>query len=320
MSHARALTTLIRPRMLPLMWMAVFFGFMVAHWEAGEHLRGLSPLLYTLAAWTFGHIGTMWLNAARDQDQGPVAFGQTAKVPPHTATLGLAALGMTILVAIPAGPVITTCALGLSVLSVLYSHPRTAWKGHPIGGPFINILGYGVITPLAGLVAGHGMVSARTVWLFAIMGLSMAGLYFAAQAFQQDEDRSRKDRTLVATHGPATVLRVTRACFGIAGALALVGTVAGWFPRGCLVALPLAWWVDRHLVRWQAQPDGGSPADTRTLLSRLMLLLGVLVLAAVTEHIGDMLRGERPAGRNTALVPAAWFGLEPTGVVLPPES
>ena len=301
--------------MLPLVWLAIFFGYMVALWEAGAHLRGVSTLLYTLLAWTFGHIGTMWLNAARDQDRGPVAFGRTVGVPPHTALCGLAAIGATVICAVPAGPVITTCALGICGLSLLYNHPQAAWKGHPVGGPLVNIIGYGFLTPLAGLVAGHGMVGPRTVALFTIMGLSTASLYFGAQAFQQDEDQSRRDRTLVATHGPVTVLRVARTCLRVAGMLALAGTVFGWFPRACLVAAPLAWWVDRHLVRWQTQPGGGSPADVRTFLFRLLSLLLVLVLAAMTEHIGDMLHGERPAGRNTAVVPPAWFVLEPDGLV-----
>ncbi len=318
LNTVRALTTLVRPGMLPLIWLAVSFGFMVAHWEAGEHLRGLRPLGFALAAWSLGHIGTMWLNAARDQDQGPVAFGRSVSVPPYTAKLGFLALFLTIAIAIPAGPIIAVCAACLALLSVLYSHPRTAWKGHPVGGPFINVFGYGLITPFAGLTAGHGMVSVRTVWIFLLLALSMAGLFFAAQAFQQEEDRGRGDRTLVATHGPGTVLFATRACFGAVALLATIGTIIGWYPRACLWALPLVFWIDRHLLRWRADPTGGSPAHTKTLLRRLIVLLAAIVLAATTEHLADMLRGEQPAGRNTAQVPVPWFVLDPSHFAILP--
>jgi 1,4-dihydroxy-2-naphthoate octaprenyltransferase len=305
----QALTTLVRPRMLPLMWMAVFFGFMVGHWESGVHFRGGPAFALALLAWTTGHAGTMWLNAARDRDDGPVAFGRAVRVPAHTARFGYGALALTLVFAAPAGPVVLGCAALTVVLSILYSHPATAWKGHPIGGPVVNIVGYGILTPLAGLAASNGTVSIRTVAIFVIMALCIGGLYFAAQAFQQEEDQSRGDRTLVATHGPQVVLTATRTCFMAAGTVALTGTLLGWFPRSCLVGLPLVWHVDRHLVHWRAQPGGGSPADAKQLVRRLLLLLFVLVTAAVVEYVWDQLHGAPPAGLNTAVVPQPWFAL-----------
>ena len=301
--------TLARPRMLPLVWLSVFFGYMLGHWEAGVHLRGLVELGWVLLGWTCLHIGTMWLNAARDQDTGPVAFGEATAVPAKAASGAYLALAGTLAAALPAGPVVVGCALGTVALSLLYSHPATAWKGHPLGGPVVNILGYGILTPLAGLAAARGGVGVRTLSVFVMTSLAMAGLYFSAQAFQADEDRSRGDRTLVATHGPKTALSATRATLGLACTLAVAGMLAGWFPLTCLVGLPLVWHVDRHLVAWADKPGGGSPSDAKTLVRRLLALLIVLVVAAVAQHIWDLLQGELPAGLNTRVVPEPWFQL-----------
>lgn len=307
MSTTTALRTLARPRMLPLVWMAVFFGYMLGHWEAGVHFRGGAALASCLVSWTALHVGTMWLNAARDQDDGPVAFGESARVPAPTAHLGYLALLLCLVAALPAGRVIFGCALGTVGLSILYSHPATAWKGHPVGGPLVNVVGYGILTPLAGLAAARGGVGARTLGVFGAMVLAMAGLYFAAQAFQAEEDRARGDRTLVATHGPRAVLRAARLSIGAASVLALLGAVVGWFPLACLVALPLAVRVDRHLVRWRELPGGGTPTQARRLVRLQLELLGVLVTAAVAEHIYDLLHGELPAGLNTRVVPEPWL-------------
>ena len=301
--------TLARPRMLPLLWMAVFFGFMLGHWEAGVHFRGGPAFAVGMLAWTFLHLGTMWLNAARDQDEGPVMFGATAAVPPHATAVGYAALALCVLLALSQGPVIGGCAGAAALLSVLYSHPAIALKAHPLGGPAINMLGYGLLTPVAGLAAARGGVSARTLWVLAVTMLAMGSLTFAAQAFQQEEDRARGDRTLVATHGPRAAVTAARICIGLANALAFGGALLGWFPLACLVSLPLALHVDRYLARWAQVPGGGTPAHATGLLRRLLFLLGLTVTAAIVEHVYDLLQGELPAGLNTTVVPEVWFTL-----------
>jgi len=304
-----ALATLARPRMLPLVWLAVFFGFMLGLWEDGAHLRGVPELGLVLTGWTFLHLGTMWLNAARDRDTGPVAFGRSTTVPATTARMGYLALLVPLGLVPLTGPIIGVCALGTVVLSLIYSHPAIAWKGHPIGGPFVNIAGYGVLTPLAGLTAARGGVGIRTMLVFLLTTLVMAGLYFSAQAFQAEDDRRRGDQTLVATHGPAVVLRTTRVLFQTAFTLAVIGMLIGWFPLSCLVCAPMAWTVDRHLFAWQRKAHGGSPEDARLLVRQLIQLLGIMVLAASVEHLYDMLQGELPAGLNTRVVPKPWFFL-----------
>jgi 1,4-dihydroxy-2-naphthoate octaprenyltransferase len=301
--------TLARPRMLPLLWLAVFFGFMLGHWEAGVHLRGAPAFAIVLVAWTFLHLGTMWLNAARDRDEGPVMFGATAKVPENASMLGYAALLVCALLATAGGPIIVGCAVTAVILSVLYSHPRIALKAHPAGGPAINMVGYGLLTPIAGLAAAHGGVSIRTVFVLIVCALAMGGLSFAAQAFQQEEDQERGDRTLVATHGPATTLAAARGLIGLANVLALTGALLGWFPLACLVVLPLALHIDRYMRSWAKVPGGGTPAHASGLLKRLLFLLGTTVLAAIVQHVYDLFQGELPAGLNTRVVPEVWLTL-----------
>lgn len=301
--------TLARPRMLPLLWMAVFFGFMLGHWEAGVHFRGGIAFAVVILAWTFLHLGTMWLNAARDRDEGPVMFGETAAVPSTAPAMGFAALAACVLIACSQGAIIGGSAAAAVLLSILYSHPRVALKAHPLGGPAINMLGYGLLTPVAGLAAAHGGVSVRTLGVLGVTMLAMGSLSFAAQAFQQEEDKARGDRTLVVTHGPWATITAARIFIGLANGLALLGSLLGWFPLACLVALPLAVHVDRYLARWARVLGGGTPAHASGLIKRLLVLLGVTVVAAITEHIWDLLHGELPAGLNTPVVPQVWFTL-----------
>lgn len=297
---------LARPRMLPLLWLAVFFGYMLAHWEDGAALRGLERFGVVLAAWTLLHLGTMWLNAWRDQDAGPVAFGEAAQVPRGAAAAAGLALVACVGVAATAGPWIGASAAGAVGLSVAYSHPRTAWKGHPVAGPAVNMLGYGVLTPFAGLVAGGGGVGPRTLWVGGVLVLAMGGLSFAAQAFQQDEDRARGDRTLVATHGPQAAVRAARLMLDGAAVLALLGAALGWFPAACLVGLPLMALADRHLARWSRLPDGGGPQHARRLVQVLVLMLFVMVGGAIAAHVRGLVQGQPPAGQNTRVVPEHW--------------
>ncbi len=295
--------------MLPLLWVTLGVGFMLGHWEAGIDLRGLRALGWALLAWTALHFGTMWLNAARDQDEGPVAFGQAVPVPDNAALVGILALVLCGMLALPGGPVLAGCAAAAALLSLAYSHPKIALKAHPVGGPVINMLGYGLLTPLAGMAAGGAGVSPRTVLVLMVMALGMGGLSFAAQAFQADEDRGRGDRTLVATHGPAATLSAARWLLNGAAVLALAGALAGWFPLACLVGVPLFIGIDRYMRQWAAAAGGGTPAHARRLVRRLLVLIGVLVVAAVVEHGWGLFHDQPPAGQNTRVVPEPWFVL-----------
>jgi hypothetical protein len=86
----------------------------------------------------------------------------------------------------------------------------------------------------------------------------------------------------VVLYGSAATLRLTRALLGIA-VLGLLGlSVAGFFPRAVLtVAIPFAW-IDRYLVKWTRQPDGGDSGWAYGFVIRLLVAVvwGTLVVCA----------------------------------------
>lgn len=273
---ARALWQLARPRSLPWMLGIVLFGWGFAHWDQLLYLRRPDALLGLLLAWALGNTGTMWLNAALDHDASAVLFAPATRVPAPTATAAYLAL----VAAFGLGAVTAPAALlglgGCALLAVLYSHPRVAWKGHPLAGPAVNAIGYGLLSPLAGALVATPVITPRMLVTFALWSLWMLGAYFSAQAFQQEEDAARGYRTLVVTHGPALVLHVARWCMNGAILAALALTLVGVYPRLTLLAYPWFLVSDAWMRRWQRQPSGGD-ASWATGLFRRMLLGGLAV-------------------------------------------
>ena len=269
---------LSRPRLA--LWISgiVLFGYGFAHWDLLLVARAPVGLALVLAAWTLGNAGTMWLNAALDREESSAVFAQGGPIPRRIDIAGYAALAGAVALASAVNCVAATCVTGCSVLAIAYSHPRTAWKGQPILGPLVNVVGYGVLSPLAGWSLVEVPVSARAAVTFALWSLWLLGAYWSAQAFQQADDRARGYRTLVVTHGPRTTLRVARWCMNSAIVAAFVLTAAGVYPRLTLLAYPTFLVADRWMVRWQEQPDGGNPAWATGLFVR-MLSGGLLLFA-----------------------------------------
>ncbi len=299
-SHpVRALWHLARPGMLPHVLMLVGVGYGWAHWDRALESRGFAEICWVLAAWAFLHVGTLWLNAAVDRDEGEVLFGRAVTPPPITGFAAYIALGLTPLLASVAGWGPGLAAAGCVALSVLYSHPATLWKGHPIGGPFVNLVGYGLLSPLAGFLVVGVPATPRSVAVWLLLGLVVLGMYFAAQAFQSEEDRDRGYRTLVATHGPGVVLRSARACIQIGVGAGVLLAVIGWLPRACLLCVPGWWVVDRWLVAWSAAPAGGSAAWARGFTKRLLWLGSLGLLGAFIDYGLDSYEGRPVAGLGT---------------------
>lgn len=277
------------PPVLPLL------GYGFAHWDRALMAWRPWTLLPLLAAWACLQAGTLWLNAARDRDEGEVLLGVSVPVPDGTATLGLLGLLLAVALAALADPLAGACALGCAVLSVLYSHPRTAWKGHPVLGPAVNALGYGVLSPLA----GYAVVGTRPTWRAAavllLIVLAVIGWTFISQAFQGDEDRARGDRTLAATHGTLACLRVGRLCLGAASVGLVVLVVAGWLPGPVLVGLVGAWWTDRALAAAGAFRE----RLARRALWRGVATLGLVLAGATGSYVADALGDGPVAGLAT---------------------
>lgn len=285
--------------MVPWLVLLLLVGYGYGHWEIAVDLAWESQFVPVIPAWLLLHVGTMWLNAWRDQDTGEILFGEVAETPAHLDKLAFVALALSASLATALTPIPAACLLGCVVLALLYSHPATAWKGHPVGGPLVNVLGYGVLTPLAAFAVVRAPLTPRVAITFTAMGLAMAGLTFAAQAFQQEEDAARGDRTLVVTHGPVTTLRAARALIATAAAIGVVAAISGLYPRLCLAAVPMLWWVDRHFRAWIERAPGTS-RDARTLLWRMCGAALVLVMAAVITYLHQWLNELPLSGLGTA--------------------
>lgn len=284
MGLARSLWHLARPALWPSVVALVGLGWAFGLWDHGLAPRGLPALGAVLAAWTSLHAGTLWLNAALDRDEGEVLFGRAVPVPDGLERFAWAALALAAtaswLGGVAAGLVGTASAL----LAALYSHPRARWKAHPVGGPVVNGVGYGLLTPLAGWVTVGAAPTARGIAVWLLVGLASLGAYYMAQAFQEREDRARGYRTLVATHGAAVTLRVARACVDLAMLGALTLALVGWLPVVVLLVTPLAVWTDRWFERWSREPHGGGEAWAREAARRLVVtgMAGVLLVVVHT--------------------------------------
>lgn len=300
MSTARALWILSRPRLAPYVVTLTFVGFIWAHWDRALRLRGEQEWLLVALSWLALHAGTLWLNAALDRDEGEVLYGRAVPPPPGVEAYGYAALAASMVVACMAGPLAGLCAALCVVLSVLYSHPRTRWKGHSLGGPLVNGLGYGLLSSLAGWSAAGVSANPRSVIIWLLSSLGVMGCYFAAQAFQHDEDAARGYRTLVVTHGPSATLQAARVCLGIGFVGGMILSVIGWFPRICLAGIPLWWWVDEWLRRWAREPGGGSAAHAQTMARRLLVAVLVCLALVFGEYVRQSLAREPVAGLGTA--------------------
>ena len=310
----RALIILSRPRLLPYVLLLTAAGYGWAHWDRALTLRGGWAWVAVLVAWTLLNAGTLWLNAALDRDEGEVLLGTSVPCPPGIVGYAYVALVLAVGVAFFGTPLSGIACLGCAVLAVLYSHPKAAWKQHPFGGPFVNLVGYGLLTPLAGWASVGVRLDQRTAVAWVLGATGILGAYFAAQAFQGPEDGARGYRTLVVTHGSRFTIQAARVCMvgGFAGGGVLAAI--GWIPRVCLVAFPLALWIDRFFAEWAEQPGGGDERWVRRLASRLLVAGFIAFALTVALYLHQSFNDEPVAGLGTAA------GLPPDRPVLNPAA
>lgn len=290
---------LARPRGLPWVLLLPAFGYGFGLWSWAQPLTDPGRLLGVLGAWLALHVGTMWLNAALDKDEGVVLLGRSAPVPPGMATGGLVAL----LLAVGIGPMIGAvpwlCVSLAAGLSLLYSHPATVWKGHAVLGPLVNVVGYGVLSPIAGWSVANVPAGPRTLVGLVALVFVVAATYVVAQAFQADEDRHRGYRTFAAVYGGRKALIAGRVAYALSFGL-VVGLVAvGWFPRLCFTALPAMVWLDSHLSRWSQQPVP-SAEPVGAWIRCLAAIAGLLVGSAYAQYGWNVVFGGGVAGLGTA--------------------
>lgn len=273
-------------------------GFTFAYWDHGctiPELGALPHLALLAALWAVPHMGTMWLNAALDRDEGQVLFGESVPVPDGIEVWAYLTLILAVGVALAADVSLGLCVLGCASLSILYSHPKTAWKGHAWLGPAANAIGYGVLSPLGGFLYSGLPPSPRGALVLGISVSFMLSAYLAAQAFQEVEDRERGYHTLVALRGARTTLTVTRAFLVLSVILTLGLGVIGWFPRAVLVSTPVFFAADRVLARWRDQPGGGDESWARSFFKRLTLA-GLLCVGGASVHFAWQQHAGEPLG------------------------
>lgn len=302
-SYLRSLWALSRPRGMVLVALLPLMGYAFAYWDHGCIAPGwsaLEPLFFLALVWAVPHAGTMWLNAALDRDEKATLFGDAVEVPRHIEVFGYVTLALSLGAAAWRSLPLFLCVVGCAVLSILYSHPKTAWKGHAVLGPAANAIGYGVLSPLGGFFLADMPATWRGLAVLITAVPWILAAYFGAQAFQHDEDRERGYRTLVATHGAVATLKVTRACLWIALALTLGLSALGWFPRVVLVSAPLFVLVDRVLVLWMRVPGGGDASWAKRFFVRLVVAgLAILALVCIDFEV-ERQRSGLAAGLTTA--------------------
>lgn len=300
MKTAAALWALTRPKGAVWIGIVPLIGYGWAHWDRALLARNVDAIALVVVAWWLLNAGTMWLNAGLDQDQGEVLFGDAVEVPAGVQWYAYPVLVACVTLAWIADPLAGAAAVGCATMAVLYSHPKIALKGHPVGGPAVNVIGYGLLSPMAGWAVVDVAVNPRTLLAWGLAAVGVLGCYFVAQAFQEEEDRSRGYRTLVATHGPQVTLMAARWCYGIGFVVCTVVALAGWVPRVCLVCVPLGFWLDHWLWRWQSQTDRADVQWANTFVSRL-LVSGVLIVVVTTgQYFYDSAHGLPVAGMGTA--------------------
>ncbi|WP_157070346.1 UbiA family prenyltransferase [Sandaracinus amylolyticus] len=299
----RALWTLARPKGMVLIAFLPMIGFGFAYWDHGCRIPGfgaLAPLGLLATVWAVPHMGTMWLNAALDRDEGQVLFGKSVPVPPGVEKYAYLTLAFSLVAAFVTDVGLGLCVLGCAMLSVLYSHPRTAWKGHAILGPLANAIGYGVLSPLGGFLLSDLPPTPRGAATLALSVTYIVAAYLAAQAFQEDEDRARGYRTLVALRGARFTLDVTRAFLALSVILTLVLAAIGWYPRLVLLAAPAFLAAERYLARWRDVPGGGDGSWAAGFFVRMMIAGLVCIVAVSADYGWSQLRGEPAGGVATA--------------------
>jgi hypothetical protein len=294
---------LARPRLLPFVVALPLAGYGWALWSYALPAVAVDRLAGLAASWALLHTGTLWLNAARDRDEGPVLLGEPATPPAGLAWAGGAALLAALGVAAWGAPEAWVPLAGCAALAVAYStpwRPRAAWKGRPWAGPVTNAVGYGVLSPWAGARLVGVPLDARTAVVWAAFVAGIVSCYLLAQAFQENEDRARGDETPVVRWGAAGTLRAARVAAALAWGVGLALAVRGWLPRAVLVAAPAVLSADRTLARCAALPVGGGPEGAVEVARAWGAALALACAGAWAAHVYGCASGGLPAGLGTA--------------------
>jgi len=149
------------------------------------------------------------------------------------ATWGFGALGLLLAAFVAANlvrdPAFFVLMALSAALSVAYSHPAIRWKGVAGLDLLANVLGFGVICPLAGwtLLRPIGEFPA---WYLVSVALFVGAAYAPTTASDYASDKAYGIRTLAVALGPERTMVLGLAQLAAAVALLAVGGIAAWFP------------------------------------------------------------------------------------------
>jgi 4-hydroxybenzoate polyprenyltransferase len=279
----------LRPAEWPIVAGHAALGAIVAvGWDGLTDGPTLRMAAIGLLAWVIGlNGGTLAINSAFDRDEGDVAYLRRPPPPPP----GLFAFGMALMVFglgltwhFP--PLYRNAYLICVVLSVLYSVPPFRLKAVAGMDWLINMLGFGLLTPLAGWAAtGAPLTPEGRLLLLGFLPL-FAALYPLTQLYQVEEDRRRGDRTLAILLGPRWSLRVAIlgvivafACFTLASRAVWPPGLAGiWRWSG--MGVSLAVWM-AVLLPWLARAGTMAPRQHQRGMHRALGAWAVTDLAII---------------------------------------
>jgi 4-hydroxybenzoate polyprenyltransferase len=257
------------------------------------------PWVQIAAAWLawviFLNGGTLAFNSAYDKDVKDIAYLRRPPQPPRRLfafafTLMLAGTVVATWVSFPFGLLTAGCL----VLSILYSHPRTRWKGIAGLDLAVNMFGYGAGTTLAGLLigaaafgtAGSGLAGPAGAgwWLTAGFALLFGSFYPLTQLYQLQEDNRRGDRTLASALGIRPSLAMAFS-LGVLASVFLLGAASRWNQQGTTLSLLppaaiLAAWLG-FIAAWHLRAPSLTPRDHERRMYQALALWAAVDLSVL---------------------------------------
>ena len=182
-------------------------------------------------------------------------------------------------------------------MSVLYSHDSFRWKSIPGGDLAINMVGYGGLTTLSGIMVGQAILGAISVnpdladWLLIVgFGLLFGSFYPLTQIYQLDTDQERGDLTLVAAIGAGKAL-ILAIVLGIAASIFLLAAAWLWNnasgPLLPLLAALIIWIV--MLAVWHRKSVGMDAAAHENGMYIALTVWALIDLSVLISRYGSML-------------------------------
>ena len=274
-------------------------GYGWGHWDYALPAQAPELLIRLLCAWACFHCASMWMNADLDQDESEVIFGHPAPIPGSVRHFSFSASILGIAVCGSISWVLMGIGICTAVLGWMYSSKSICWKSHPVAGPLVNGVGYGVLSPLAGWWIVDVPMTARTVMTGATLVMGVMGTYFCLQGYQYEVDKKRGYRTFVAVYGSSAVLRFGRVCFaGVVVHVVLLATI-GWYPSLTLLIVPLWYWFDRWIRQWSHSASPDQMFWPIGFVQRASALGLVFLACIVCVYVWDSLYGQSVAGLAT---------------------